>query len=193
MGNNIVNIIGILVNDNCSEYTCYGKKYYKTTIRIERPSKCIDILPIVVSAELINNIDDYNEKKFTVTGSLRSRNYIVGRKTKVETFIFCNGLKESNLNAKNEIEMIGYICRKPKIRKTPNNQIISDFILAIGRDSGKTDYINCIAWGTAADYVATLVTGDNVKVKGRFQSRNYEKNDSSNIAYEVSIHHISKI
>ena len=55
-----------------------------------------------------------------------------------------------------------------------------------------TDYIPCIAWGRNARYSEGLVIGDNVKIWGRIQSRQYQKKfDSGEVisktAFEVSV------
>jgi len=56
----------------------------------------------------------------------------------------------------------------------------------------KSDYIPCIAWGRNARFASNLKVGQNVKIWGRIQSREYQKRideDTSitKIAYEVSV------
>ena len=58
--------------------------------------------------------------------------------------------------------------------------------------NNKSDYIPVIAWGRNARYAKTLDVGDNVRVWGRIQSRNYQKRISEDevitkTAYEVSV------
>ena len=92
----------------------------------------------------------------------------------------------------NQIYLNGFVCKKPIFRTTPFGREISDILLAVNRPYNKSDYIPCISWGRNARYSEGLVIGDNVKVWGRIQSREYQKKfDSGEVisktAYEVSV------
>jgi single-stranded DNA-binding protein len=66
-------------------------------------------------------------------------------------------------------------------------------LLAVNRSYNKSDYIPCIAWGRNARYAQRLSVGDNIKIVGRMQSRQYQKkyDDGATVvektAYEVSV------
>ena len=65
-------------------------------------------------------------------------------------------------------------------------------MLAVNRSDDKTDYIPLIAWGKDARLSQSIHVGDNIKIWGRIQSRNYQKQISENefiekTAYEVSV------
>ena len=86
----------------------------------------------------------------------------------------------------------GYICKEPIYRKTPLGKEITDIILAVNRDDGKSDYIPCIAWHRNARIMENLPVGAHIKIDGRVQSRQYVKKLSeeyaeTRTAYEVSI------
>ena len=92
----------------------------------------------------------------------------------------------------NKVVLSGYICKKPIYRQTPFGREIADILLAVNRAYNKSDYIPSIAWGRNARYCKNLLTGTEVKVVGRVQSRNYEKKHEdgtieNRVAYEVSI------
>jgi single-stranded DNA-binding protein len=77
-------------------------------------------------------------------------------------------------------------------RTTPFGREIADILLAVNRSYNKSDYIPCIAWGRNARYAGKLSVGDNVRLWGRMQSRQYQKRRdngevSEKVAYEVSI------
>ena len=64
-------------------------------------------------------------------------------------------------------------------------------MLAVRRAFGKSDYIPCIAWGRNAQYAARFHVGDQLRLTGRLQSREYQKLLESGEyltrnAYEVS-------
>ena len=99
---------------------------------------------------------------------------------------------ESEIKNPNQIYLDGYICKKPVYRTTPFGREIADLLLAVNRPYNKSDYIPCIAWGRNARYSENLSVGDNIKIWGRIQSREYQKRyDSGEVvsktAYEVSI------
>jgi len=63
--------------------------------------------------------------------------------------------------------------------------------LAVNRPYNKSDYIPTISWGRNSRFCKTLNVGDNIKVWGRLQSRQYQKKIGDEVvvktAYEVSI------
>ena len=92
----------------------------------------------------------------------------------------------------NSIYLNGFLCKAPVYRTTPFGREITDIILAVNRSYGKSDYIPCIAWGRNARYSSGLSVGDNIKIWGRIQSREYQKRISeeesvTKTAYEISI------
>ena len=98
----------------------------------------------------------------------------------------------------NEIFLDGYICKEPVYRKTPFGREIADVLLAVNRAYNKSDYIPTIAWGRNSRFCQTLEVGDNIRVWGRLQSREYQKKISETevvkkVAYEVSISKMEKV
>ena len=94
--------------------------------------------------------------------------------------------------------MTGAICKPPAFRTTPFGREIADLMLAVNRAFGKSDYIPCIAWGRTARYAAQLSVGDKLKVQGRFQSRDYQKQlpdgtVMNRVAYEVSLSRLTHL
>ena len=75
---------------------------------------------------------------------------------------------------------------------------IADVLLAVNRAYNKSDYIPTIAWGRNSRFCQTLSVGDNIRVWGRLQSREYQKKITETeavkkIAYEVSISKMEKV
>lgn len=88
--------------------------------------------------------------------------------------------------------------QNPIYRKIPFKREISDLLIAVNRYYGKSDYIPCICWGRNARYAAGFEIGDEIVIRGRIQSRTYEKKISdtefeTRTAYEVSANMIEKI
>ncbi len=92
----------------------------------------------------------------------------------------------------NQIYLNGFVCKPPIYRTTPFKREIADLLLAVNRAYSKSDYIPAIAWGRNARFCRNLRVGNNMKVWGRIQSREYQKRYpdgtvEDKVAYEVSI------
>ena len=98
----------------------------------------------------------------------------------------------------NQIFLDGYICKNPVYRTTPFGREIADMLLAVNRLYNKSDYIPTIAWGRNSRFCKSLEVGDNIRIWGRLQSREYQKKLSDDevikkVAYEVSISKMEKV
>lgn len=132
-----------------------------------------------------------------LTGQFRSYNKLEETRSRLMLSVFVRELlpydEETNPN---EAELSGYICKPPVYRTTPFKREICDLLLAVNRAFNKSDYIPCIAWGRNARFVKTLPVGERIKINGRIQSREYQKQlENGDIvvktAYEVSISRIT--
>ncbi len=183
MENNKIDLVGIASGLEFSHET-HGEKFYETKVQVKRNSDYIDVLPVVVSERLIDTANDFNNTRVNVIGELHSKN----ADGKLILFIFAKEFISNVEGAdKNEIELDGFLCKTPTYRETPLGREISDILLAVNRSYGRSDYIPCVVWGRSARYVSKLNVSDTIKVKGRFQSREYTKGEEVRIAYEVSV------
>jgi len=71
-------------------------------------------------------------------------------------------------------------------------------LLAVNRLYNKSDYIPTIAWGRNSRFCKSLEVGDNIRIWGRLQSREYQKKLSEDevikkVAYEVSISKMERV
>jgi single-stranded DNA-binding protein len=64
-------------------------------------------------------------------------------------------------------------------------------MLAVNRPYHRADYIPCIFWGRTAMLAGECCVGDEIALRGRFQSRNYlkvlDQHSEKRTAYEVSV------
>ena len=79
----------------------------------------------------------------------------------------------------NDISLRGMIWKRPVLRETPAGKEMAQFIAAVNRPAGKTDYIPCVCWGENARYAAELPGGSHVRITGRIQSRDYFKKEEA--------------
>ncbi|MBZ4646359.1 MAG: hypothetical protein PWR27_1829 [Petroclostridium sp.] len=196
LDNNEVEIVGTIDSQLTFSHEVYGEGFYNFILKVPRLSDMVDLIPITVSERLLKNMKLKAGDQVEISGQFRSYNNYNSEGNKLILTVFAKDIKylqdDKKVKNPNYIYLNGYICKEPVYRTTPFGREISDILLAVNRSYNKSDYIPCIAWGRNARYSETLKVGENIKVWGRIQSREYQKkvNDTetvSKIAYEVSI------
>ena len=199
LGNNQANVIGLVDSEKEFSHQVYGEKFFLFTLKVPRLSGMDDFLKVMVSERLLEDCECNVGEKIEVDGQFRSYNSVESEQSKLVLTVFAKNIcycdEDEN---KNELYLNGYICKIPTYRTTPFGREITDMLLAVNRTYNKSDYIPIIAWGRNARYCKNFNVGDNVKVWGRIQSRNYQKRISedevvSKTAYEVSVNRLEKI
>ena len=197
--NNAVTISGEIVSDFTYDHEMYGEGFYKVFVQVTRISGNLDTIPVMVSDRMIDVNENLTGEMVAIEGEFRSYNKHLPGANKLLLFVFCKKIEvvEHCMN-EDEIFLHGFVCRDPIYRKTPFKREIADLLIAVNRDYGKSDYIPCICWGRNARYAAGFEIGDEIVIRGRIQSRTYEKKISdteseTRTAYEVSATMIEKI
>ncbi|MBP3630482.1 MAG: single-stranded DNA-binding protein [Clostridia bacterium] len=194
--NNVAHISGKVAEEPQFSHLILGEGFYNLNLEVIRLSEEVDILPVTVSERLLESGVAEVGNYIKIKGQLRSYNSYQNRKNHLILTVFARDIEkveeEEAANSPNQICLNGYVCRTPVYRTTPFGREIADILLAVNRSYNKSDYIPCITWGRNAKYTSKLNVGDNIKVLGRIQSRNYQKKleDGSVItktAYEVSV------
>lgn len=190
---NFVTLFGKIVGEPVYSHSVYKEDFYIILLGIKRASEYEDIIPILVSDRAWNIKELSLDKYIRVEGSYRTFNKKNKDKLQLFLYVFADVISVPNETEKfcNEIKLEGYICREPQYRTTPLGREITDILLAVNRNYGKSDYIPCILWGRNAKYGSSLKVGNKVSISGRIQSRVYMKENESKIAYEVSVALIS--
>ena len=92
----------------------------------------------------------------------------------------------------NQLVIIGRLTKKPELKKTDSGKNVTNVTLAVPRSykntNGEydTDYIDCVMWNNVAESATEYCNkGDLVGVKGRLQTRVYEKDDEKKYITEV--------
>lgn len=196
MNNNKVYLTGTIVSEPEFSHEVFGEGFYEMKLSVPRLSDQSDILPITISERLIeDNLIKIN-KQISITGQFRSYNKIEGTKSKLMLTVFVREVQNEESCPVNLIELNGYICKPPIYRTTPFKREICDILIAVNRAYNKSDYIPCIAWGRNARFIKSAEVGEKVKLSGRIQSRDYQKQmpDGKTItrtAFEVSVNKIN--
>lgn len=193
--NNKVSLIGTIESTFEFDHEVYGEGFYIADVAVERLSGVVDYIPVLFSERMIDVNTDCRGYIVSIIGQYRSYNKFNGQKKRLLLSVFAKEIEFLDaliINPEsNSISLSGYICKKPVYRKTPFGREIADFIIAVNRQYGKTDYIPCICWGRDAVFMNKLQVGNKVSIVGRIQSREYVKRideeTEKRIAYEVSV------
>ena len=86
----------------------------------------------------------------------------------------------------NKVFIMGRLARDPELRRTQNGTAVASFTLAVDRDykgaSGEreTDWIDCVAWRQAGEFVSRYFTkGRMAVVEGKLQIRDWTDKDGN--------------
>lgn len=194
--NNVLKLCGVIESAPVLDHEVFGEQFYRMELKVPRLSGTYDLLPVTVSERLIEG-EVVPGMQIGISGQLRSYNKVIGGSGRLLLTAFAQQLETPDETQNpNTVQLVGAICKPPSFRTTPFGREIADLMLAVNRSFGKSDYIPCIAWGRTARYAATLQVGDKLRIQGRFQSREYQKqmpdgNVINRIAYEVSISRLS--
>ena len=159
-------------------------------MEVERLSGAVDLLPVVVSEEVLGTMDLSGGSMLEVTGQIRSFNSrnTTGRKLIIS--VYAESLMALEGESVNEVALTGVVCKAPVYRRTPLGREICDVMLAVNRLYHRTDYIPCIFWGKTAEAIRQAKVGEKISLTGRLQSRSYikvlEDGSEQRTAYEVS-------
>jgi single-stranded DNA-binding protein len=194
--NNEVQLCGTVESELVFSHEVYGEGFYQFTLDVPRLSDISDKINITVSERLLQDISINVGEIVAINGQFRSYNNYTDSGNRLILTVFARDIQsapslDSGSNP-NHIFLNGFLCKKPVYRTTPFGREITDILIAVNRAYNKSDYIPCIAWGRNARFSSTLEVGENVKIWGRIQSREYQKKiDEDNVitktAYEISI------
>ena len=88
----------------------------------------------------------------------------------------------------NNVVLIGRLTRDVELHRTPQDQAVGQFTLAVNRnfknqDGGyDADFINCVIWRKSAENFASWITkGNLVAITGHIQTRNYENQQGQRV------------
>ena len=194
--NNEVELCGVVDSELSFSHEVYGEGFYQFFLNVPRLSDISDRVNITISERLLQDVNINMGETVCVSGQFRSYNNYSDSGNRLILTVFARDIDANPADAStrnpNHIFLNGFFCKKPVYRTTPFGREITDILIAVNRAYNKSDYIPCIAWGRNARFSSTLDVGENIKIRGRIQSREYQKKiDDDNIitktAYEISI------
>ena len=169
----------------------HEKRFYRFLLEVERLSGTVDLLPVIVSERVLEQMDVSGGSMLAVSGQIRSFNSRMSSGRRLVISVFAETLETCEEEPRNLAELTGVICKEPVYRRTPLGREICDVMLAVNRPYHRADYIPCIFWGRTASEIADCSVGDAISLTGRLQSRSYvkmlESGSENRTAYEVSV------
>jgi hypothetical protein len=183
---------------------------YLGKIKTSRPSKVVDEVVIAIKKDSIlhgvaagdvpiseHSITDSISSRFLISGKMQTlKDFKSGR---VLVFVLADFVAESpNAMLQNDIALVGELAYTPRYRETPKGKHIADIMVKVRNVlTDSACFVPCICWQAKADEAAGWQQGDKVKLLGRCQSREYQKETGreteTRTAYEVSIQEIERI
>jgi len=197
--NNETALTGTIEEELRFSHEIYGEAFYSFVLKVMRLSDICDYINVTVSERLIQNMELHVGTSVSVSGQFRSYNNYCETGNRLILTVFARDIRindegdfENNDQNPNHIYLNGFLCKPPVYRTTPFGREITDLLIAVNRAYNKSDYIPCIAWGRNARYSSSLKVGDNIRIWGRIQSREYQKRISEDetitkTAYEISV------
>ena len=95
----------------------------------------------------------------------------------------------------NRVVLVGRLTRDVEVRKTASGLSVATFTVACdrrmargqdGNNQQSADFISCVAWRQAADFLGSYARkGALVGVKGRIQTRNYDRDGQKVYVTEI--------
>ncbi len=221
---NSICIIGSISEEPHYDHTVCGEAFYHIEVAARRLSGAKDVVPATVSERLIAGYPDSFCKEDTrvrIKGQIRSYNRRSEERNRLLITVFARELTlmpaaedeeagelaEPDIAADggepyaeadfNEAGLVGAVCKPVVYRTTPFCREIADVLIAVNRRYGKSDYLPCIAWGRNARFAEGLCVGEQIAVRGRMQSRQYQKTlpdgtTEQRTAYEISCSSIER-
>lgn len=191
--NNAAMVAGVIATEP-KKYDCCGEMFYAFDLSVMRMSGAIDLIPVNMPVVLCDELNFGD--RISLVGQVRTYNKMVDGKSRLIVVFFALEVSEYKGN-ENEVELTGFFCKPPVHRTTPLGRDICDVLLAVNRDRQRSDYVPLIVWGRTARYIARLDVGARVRIKGRLQSRVYQKQTEQGVvektAYEVSVNRIEEV
>lgn len=197
---NEARIVGYVDHYLTYSHEVHAERFYHFNIRVRRLSDTEDVIVVTISEKLLSEVKIEPNTKVEVVGQFRSYNNYTDSGIRLVLTLFAKSIRPASAedDEENEVYLNGYICKPVVYRMTPFGREIADILLAVNRAYNKSDYIPCIAWGRNARFAEKLSVGQNIRLFGRMQSREYQKKLSESetvtkTAYEISVSRLEAV
>ena len=91
--NNQVAIVGEIISGFTYSHEVYGEGFYMTSLKVNRLSDQVDMIPVMISERLVDVSQDYIGETVEITGQFRSYNYHEGTKNRLILSVFAREIR----------------------------------------------------------------------------------------------------
>ncbi len=181
---------GVVAEEPHLSHELYGEHFFQGAFEVPRLSGTVDRLPFITPGKFVARLQPGAEA--CIEGQVRSYRRVGEGGVRLQLMVFVRSVGSPVGEGVNEVEIAGSLLRNPSLRMTPLGREIADLLVTVERPHGKKDCVPCIAWGKQARACAGLEAGSAIHLKGRLQSRIYQKELADGlveerITYEVSV------
>lgn len=184
---NKISIAGTVVASPTHTHTINKRRFYRGIVLSTRLSGNVDRLPFVCEEKHLKRLSVGSQVR--IDGCVRTRNIIQGDKVHLDVFIHVRDVEHiARPDDQNEIDIDGCVCYTSPVREVGARKI-SCIKIANNNAYNKTNYLPCVLWGNDAERDFNI--GDEIRLKGRLQSRDYvDGNGDNKTTFEISVYDI---
>lgn len=180
------------IDSEIKQFSVASEVILEFTIAVARQSKYIDRIMVNMPVNILLGKELHKGDSTAFAGQIRTYNIQDEKGSHLLVVVFAQTIIDYCGDV-NEAQMCGYICKNPNVRQTPLGRDICDLLIAVNTNK-RSSYIPCLAWGRNAILCGKMSIGTCVRVKGRLQSRLYQKISAEGMiektAYELSLSQI---
>ena len=130
---NRVQLCGALAELPRFSHENHDRRFYRFPLEVERLSGAVDVLPVIVSEEVLCEMDLSGGEMLAVTGQIRTFNNRAQTGRRLVISVYAESLASCDGEPENQVELTGTICKEPVYRQTPLGREICDLMLAVNR------------------------------------------------------------
>ena len=195
--NNKAWLTGTLDDEFKFDYELNGIRFYKSKVACKRTSGAVDRIPVMVSNQVLPEIDEAELKGcyVEVAGEYRTK---IDDNNQKSLYLFSKYFrfyyKVEDDEDENMLFLSGNLCEEPYFKRTKDDKRVTSSTIAVNRSHRKGAYIPIIAWNKNAGLMQNFKKGAKIELYGRMQSRKHFNKAGKEVEwYEASISHISQM
>ena len=168
------------------------QKIFEGKMEVERKSGKKDIVILQMPEEKLKLMEEFKEgDPIFVSGEIRTHKYMgYDEKPHCKVYVYVSRiyLTTNTTDLNNTIRVTGKLIKKETFRKNHYGKEITGAIISTKSNCGhRYAYVPVIFWGDLAEkIILNYEVGDEIRIKGKFQSRDYIKRTENEIELRTS-------
>lgn len=175
---NKVDICGKCISVPEFSHEIGNNKFYKFDVEVVRTSGNKDRILCFIKENTVVELGKF----YCISGMFRSiqREHLLN-------YVYVTDIQESDAYYSNSCEIEGYVVSKPVFSdRIKNGKKICKFVIA-NNQGKRSSYVPVVIWGIYAEITKNCEIGDQIKAKGRIESRKIDKKEDNRTVIELSV------